>query len=139
MVEQNFREAEYGGQRCSQLVRHTSQKKRAVVRDAAQLAVGFFERVAVLLQLFDKMLDLLVLLAHRCGASSVADADNNGRGNKAYAVELGAQAFRENRDGYQCAHKISASVNRNGYARAQASIFKHTPTLQVVSALLARF
>src|ERR1700687_4264685 len=54
LIEQNFGEAKYRGQRCAQLVRHSGEEQGTVMRDMAQLPVRFFERHRPLLQLLDQ-------------------------------------------------------------------------------------
>src|SRR2546421_7948246 len=125
MVEQNFREAEDRGQRRAQFMRHATEKERAIMAHMPQLAVGLFERVAALLQLFDEALNALMLLAHLDRLSRVADTDHNARSDEADAAQSRAQTFGENCDGDERADECAARLNRHGDTGAQSSLFHH--------------
>src|SRR2546423_15200232 len=98
---------------------------------ALQLAVGFFERAAVLLKLFKQVLYLLVLLAHGYGALSAPDRYNYRRSGESQAVQRRSHPFWKGRERYERADQFASRVNRRRNACAQSSV--NEPLSQPVS------
>ena len=87
LVEQYLGEAEDGGERRAQLVRHAREEERAVAADALQLKVGALQLGRATAQLFDERLDAAALLVHRGAAPRVAERDDDGLPDAAHTAE----------------------------------------------------